>query len=751
MSRRILVTSALPYANGSIHLGHLVEYIQTDIWVRFQKMQGQEVHYVCADDTHGTPIMLRADKEGITPEQLIARVFGEHTRDFAGFHVAFDNYYTTNSPENQDFCEDIYRKLDEKNLIARRSVEQFYDPVKQMFLPDRYIKGECPNCHSKDQYGDSCEVCGTTYSPTDLINPYSAVSGVKPERKASEHHFFRLSDKRCEDFLRSFTQTGDRLQPEAANKMKEWLGEPGDNKLADWDISRDAPYFGFPIPGTNNQKFFYVWLDAPVGYFGSFKNLAAKRSDIDLDAFIQADKVIAQETAYRIAPDKFDPPTEMVHFIGKDILYFHALFWPAMLEFAGYRTPTKVFAHGFLTVDGQKMSKSRGTFITAESYLKQGLNPEWLRYYYAAKLNSTIEDIDLNLEDFVARVNSDLIGKYVNIASRCAPFLERMFENRLGSFRIPGNDAISLQFAEEHLEDGEIEYELTLSVSGDIRPKFETLDASVAVAAPSTQLSALIWARHRIARLYERREFGKAMREVQHLTDLANEYVNAARPWELAKLSGHEAQLHDVCTIALNMFRLIAIYLKPVLPELAKQVEEFLQIPPLEWGNAEMLLPTEHRIRPYKHLMNRVDPKQIAALVEANKESLQPAPQRHAQHQEKAVESATAPSFISIDDFNKVELRVARIVSAEHVEGADKLLKLQLDLGNETRQVFAGIKSAYDPAKLVGRLTVMIANLQPRKMRFGESQGMVLAASGDGPGIFLLSPDDGAQPGMRVK
>ncbi|MGH8731352.1 MAG: methionine--tRNA ligase, partial [Burkholderiales bacterium] len=418
MSRRILVTSALPYANGSIHLGHLVEYIQTDIWVRFQKMQGNEVHYVCADDTHGTPIMLRADQEGITPEQLIARMYGEHTRDFAGFHVAFDNYYTTNSPENQSFCEDFYNNLKAKDLIARRSVEQFYDPVKQMFLPDRYIKGECPNCHSKDQYGDACEVCGTTYAPTDLINPYSAVSGAKPERKASEHHFFRLSDKRCEDFLRGFTQTGDRLQPEAANKMKEWLGEPGDKKLADWDISRDAPYFGFPIPGTNNQKFFYVWLDAPVGYFGSFGNYVAKQK--------AADKTIDKDAFLRPGGN-----TEMVHFIGKDILYFHALFWPAMLEFAGYRTPTRVFAHGFLTVDGQKMSKSRGTFVTAQSYLEQGLNPEWLRYYYAAKLNSTMEDIDLNLEDFVARVNSDLVGKYVNIASRTAGFVTKRFGGKL--------------------------------------------------------------------------------------------------------------------------------------------------------------------------------------------------------------------------------------------------------------------------------------------------------------------------------
>jgi methionyl-tRNA synthetase len=693
--------------------------------VRFQKMQGHEVHYVCADDTHGTPIMLRADKEGITPEQLIARVYGEHTRDFAGFHVAFDNYYTTNSPENQAFCENIYRQLDKRDLIARRSVEQFYDPVKQMFLPDRYIKGECPNCHSKDQYGDSCEVCGTTYSPTDLINPYSAVSGAKPERKASEHHFFRLSDKRCEDFLRGFTQTGDRLQPEAANKMKEWLGEPGENRLADWDISRDAPYFGFPIPGTNNQKFFYVWLDAPVGYFGSFANYVAKQKaagkTIDKDAFLRP-----------------GGNTEMVHFIGKDILYFHALFWPAMLEFAGYRVPTKVFAHGFLTVDGQKMSKSRGTFITAESYLQQGLNPEWLRYYYAAKLNSTMEDIDLNLEDFVARVNSDLVGKYVNIASRAAGFIAREFE-------------------------------------GSVRADLDFSANETSMSSDAALLMKLWGSEEELRRAYEEREFGQAVREIMRLTDLVNQYVDQNKPWELAKSAAQKDRLHMVCSTALEAFRVLTVYLKPILPNVASNAEKFLNIAPLDWAAHQKPLAHQHRIGKYDHLLTRVDPKQITALVEANKESLQPAPQRHspqrhARHQEKAVEKNTTPTspqpsppkggegvksgeaqLIGIDDFNKVELRIARIISAEHVEGADKLLKLQLDLGNESRQVFAGIKSAYDPAKLVGRLTVMVANLQPRKMRFGESQGMVLAASGDGPGIFLLSPDDGAQPGMRVK
>lgn len=717
MTRRILVTSALPYANGSIHLGHLVEYIQTDIWVRFQKMQGHDVHYVCADDTHGTPVMLRADAEGITADELIKRVHAEHARDFAGFNVSFDNYYTTDSPENRAFCEDIYLQLDASKLIDRRSVEQFYDPVKQMFLPDRYIKGECPKCHSKDQYGDSCEVCGSTYTPTDLIDPYSSVSGAKPERKASEHHFFRLSDKRCEAFLRTFTQSGDRLQPEASNKMKEWLGEEGESTLSDWDISRDAPYFGFAIPGTDGKKFFYVWLDAPVGYFGSFANYVEKQKSIG--------NVIDQDSFLRPGGN-----TELVHFIGKDILYFHALFWPAMLEFAGYRAPTKVFAHGFLTVDGQKMSKSRGTFITAESYLQQGLNPEWLRYYYAAKLNATMEDIDLNLDDFIARVNSDLVGKYVNIASRSAGFIGKRFGGTLAGSSVEGNAVIG-------------------------------------------EMQALV---SDIATLYDRREYGKALREVMLLADKANAFVDLNKPWDLAKQEGQDTKLQQVCSDALNMFRILTVYLKPVLPLLAGQVEEFLGIEPLNWDDAMSLLPDGHRIGKYEHLMKRVDRKQVDALVAANRESLETttqshSQQRHAQHQENQVEKNTAGTtaaatpqpqggqsansdqtqIITIDDFTKVDLRVAKIVNAEHVEGADKLLRLTLDIGDETRQVFAGIKSAYDPEALKGRMTVMVANLKSRKMRFGESQGMVLAASGDGPGIFLLSPDDGAQPGMKVR
>jgi methionyl-tRNA synthetase len=696
--RRILVTSALPYANGAIHLGHLVEYIQTDIWVRFQKMRGHDVHYVCADDTHGTPIMLRADAEGISPRQLIERVWHEHKRDFDGFLVGFDNYHTTDSPENRAFCEDIYLQLKARDLIAVRSVEQFYDPVKQMFLPDRYIKGECPKCGAKDQYGDSCEVCGATYSPTELKNPYSVVSGAKPERRASEHHFFRLSDPRCEAFLRRFTQGGERLQPEAANKMKEWLGEQGENRLTDWDISRDPPYFGFPIPGTEGKKFFYVWLDAPVGYFGSFANYVARRR--------AAGAAIEQDAFLRPGSD-----TELVHFIGKDILYFHALFWPAMLEHAGYRTPSKIFAHGFLTVNGEKMSKSRGTFITAESYLKLGLNPEWLRYYYAAKLGPTMEDIDLNLDDFVARVNSDLVGKYVNIISRYAAILNKHFDGRV----LP--------------EDPD-------SIEETRRYSVFAYDAE-----------------EKIAEAYENREYGKALREVMRVADLINRRIDQDKPWDMAKDASRKAELHVLCSDCINAFRILTYYLAPVLPGTAERAAELLGLEyPFKW--AEIGAPIS-RIKPYKHLMTRVDAKQIAALVEANLESLQPtaaqqSQQRHAEHQQHAEES-TVNESISIDEFNKIELRVARIVNAEQVEGADKLVKLTLDIGEGTRTVFAGIKTAYTPESLKGRHTVMVANLAPRKMRFGVSEGMVLAASGDGAGIFLVCPDAGAQPGMRVK
>lgn len=697
MSRKILVTSALPYANGSIHLGHLVEYIQTDIWVRFQKMQGHTCHYVCADDTHGTPIMLRAEKEGISPERLIERMHGEHLRDFTGFHIGFDEYYSTHSPENRRLAETIYRTLrDEAKLIEVRTIEQFYDPEREMFLPDRFIKGECPRCHARDQYGDSCEVCGASYSPTELIQPYSAVSGATPVRRQSEHYFFRLSDPRCRAFLESWTQAG-HLQEEAANKMREWFAAG----LQDWDISRDAPYFGFEIPDAPG-KYFYVWMDAPIGYMASFAHLA-QRLGLDFDAYWKA-----------------GAQSELYHFIGKDILYFHALFWPAMLHFSGHRTPTRIFAHGFLTVDGQKMSKSRGTFITARSYLEQGLDPEWLRYYYAAKLNATMEDIDLSLEDFVARVNSDLVGKYVNIASRSAGFISKRFGGRLAS----------------PLERAPVLTE-------------------VSAAAPT------------LAALYEAREYGRAVREIMRLADLANQYVDEHKPWELARDPNQAARLHQVCSVSLNLFRLLTLYLKPVLPRVAQDVERFLAIAPLTWADAGQLL-EGHVIEPYRHLMTRVDRKQIDALLEANRQTLEsPKPDTHSQarHAEKQ-QHATSPSparaegagviaggpTISIDDFAKVDLRIARILRAEAVEGADKLLKLILDVGEaQPRTVFAGIKSAYDPAALTGRLTVMVANLTPRKMKFGVSEGMVLAASGEGPGIFLLSPDAGAQPGMRVK
>ena len=700
MSRKILVTSALPYANGAIHLGHLVEYIQTDIWVRYQKMVGNECWYVCADDTHGTPIMLRAEKEGITPEQLIARVHGEHFRDFSGFHVGFDNYYSTHSDETRECANDIYLKLRAAGLIETRTIEQYFDPVKQLFLPDRFIKGECPKCHAKDQYGDNCEACGAAYAPTDLIEPFSAISGAKPELRNSEHYFFKLSDPRCEAFLRQYTSRDNGvLQNEAANKMQEWLGAPGENKLTDWDISRDAPYFGFEIPDAPG-KYFYVWLDAPIGYMGSFKNLCSKNG-LDFDEYFKPDST-----------------TELYHFIGKDILYFHALFWPAELAHAGYRTPTKIFAHGFLTVDGAKMSKSRGTFITAQSYVDTGLNPEWLRYYYAAKLSATMEDIDLNLEDFSARVNSDLVGKYVNIASRSAGFISKRF-------------------------------------NGQLAP----------AAAELPAIKSIQEAAGRIAELYEGREFGKAMREIMALADAANQYVDSVKPWELAKQEGKEVELHAACSNALNLFRLLTVLLKPILPIVAGKVEQFLNIAPLKWSDAQNLLAAGHGINTYEHLMTRVDPKLITNLVAANKESLAPQPeqnaeqhsqQRHAEHQVKEIKSESPwEPFCSIDDFMKVDLRVVRIANAEHVEGADKLVRLTLDVGsNETRNVFAGIKAAYDPKQLIGRLTIMVANLAPRKMKFGMSDGMVLAASdpeGKTPGIFLFSPDSGAQPGMRVK
>ncbi len=708
MTRRLLVTSALPYANGPIHLGHLVEYIQTDIWVRFQRARGHEVHYVCADDAHGTAIMLKAEQNGLPPEQQIANVKAEHQRDFAGFNVAFDNYHSTHSDENHQLAREIYLRLRDGipgahpgtlqtgGHIATRAIRQLFDPEKQLFLADRFIKGDCPKCGAVDQYGDSCEVCGATYSPTELKNPRSTISGATPVEKESEHYFFKLPD--FEAMLKAWTRSGT-LQEEVANKLAEWF-EAG---LADWDISRDAPYFGFEIPDAPG-KYFYVWLDAPVGYMASFANLCAKTPKLVFDDFWRKDS-----------------SAELYHFIGKDIVYFHALFWPAMLDGAGYRLPTGVFAHGFLTVNGQKMSKSRGTFIQAQTYL-QHLNPEYLRYYFAAKLSSKVEDIDLNLEDFTLRVNSDLVGKVVNIASRCAGFISKRFEGRL-----------SAECAEPQL------------------------------------LADFIAAGDSIAAHYEAREFGRAIREIMALADRANQYIDEKKPWALAKVEGMDAEVQAVCSVGLNLFRQLMTYLAPVLPAMAEASAGFLNLPGspshgLAWEARRDLL-LGHRIETFQPLMTRVDPAAVAAMVEASTDSLanaQPAavatkaagqsPQAAAKPAPASAAAADVPGVIGIDDFAKVDLRVARIVSAEHVEGADKLLRLQLDLGGETRQVFSGIKSAYpDPAVLVGRLTVMVANLAPRKMKFGMSEGMVLAAGPGGSDIFLLTPDAGAQPGMAVK
>lgn len=690
MTRRILVTSALPYANGAIHLGHLVEYIQTDIWVRFQKMQSNEVYYVCADDTHGTPVMLRAQAEGISPEELIARVSTEHQRDFASFHVGFDNYYSTNAPENKAHCETIYTRLRDAGLIQTRSVEQFYDPVKEMFLPDRFIKGECPKCGAKDQYGDSCEVCGATYQPTELKNAYSTVSGAAPVRKSSDHYFFKLSDPRCENFLRQWTQSEGRLQVEASRKMQEWLGEEDSGKLADWDISRDAPYFGFEIPDAPG-KYFYVWLDAPVGYFASFQNLC-ERIGVDYQEFLKA-----------------DTSTEMIHFIGKDILYFHALFWPAMLEFAGLRTPTKVNAHGFLTVDGAKMSKSRGTFITAESFIQQGLNPEWLRYYFAAKLNSTMEDLDLSFSDFTARVNSDLVGKYINIASRSAGFLVKNFEGRV------------LDSAMQH------------PLLADIRAQ------AAAIAAH-----------------YDEREYGKAIREVMTCADKVNAYVDQEKPWELAKNPDKQAELQTACSICLEAFRLLTLYLKPVLPVLAGNAENILGVAPMTWADVNTPLSSAAPVQAFKHLMQRVDQKQIDALIDANKQSLTPAsaPPVKTDAKKPTKESASTASgeYISIDDFTKIDLRIGLVKECKAVEGSTKLLQLTVDLGEEKpRNIFSGIAAHYQAEQLTGQYVVVVANLAPRKMKFGLSEGMVLcAASDDDTALSTLTALGKLTPGMKI-
>lgn len=684
MTRKILVTSALPYANGSIHLGHMVEHIQTDVWVRFQKLRGNECYYCCADDTHGTPVMLAAQKQGIAPEDMIAKVREEHLADFTGFNIGYDNYYSTHSPENKQFSQDIYRALKANGKIESRVIEQLFDPEKQMFLPDRFVKGECPKCHAHDQYGDNCEVCGTTYSPTELINPYSAVSGAKPELRESEHFFFKLGE--CADFLKAWTSGNNphdgkpHLQPEALNKMKEWLGEGEETTLSDWDISRDAPYFGFEIPDAPG-KYFYVWLDAPVGYMASFKNLC-DRIGVDFDEYFKAGS-----------------QTEMYHFIGKDILYFHALFWPAMLHFSGHRAPTGVYAHGFLTVDGQKMSKSRGTFITAKSYLEQGLNPEWMRYYIAAKLNSKIEDIDLNLQDFISRVNSDLVGKYVNIAARASGFIAKRFEGRLKD------------------------------------------------VADSALLAKLAAESDTIAEQYENREYARALRDIMALADAVNEYVDANKPWELAKQEGQDERLHEVCSELINAFTMLTAYLAPVLPQTAANAAKFLNLEAITWANTRETL-GKHAINKYKHLMQRVEQKQVDDLIEANKQSIAAAaaPAAEESKYEKVAEQA------SFDDFMKIDMRVAKVLNCEAVEGSTKLLKFDLDFGFEQRIIFSGIAASYlNPAELNGRMVIAVANFAPRKMaKFGVSEGMILsAATADGK-LKLLDVDAGAQPGDKV-
>ncbi len=686
--RRLFVTTALPYANAPLHIGHIMEYIQADVWVRFQRLKGSEVHFVCADDAHGAPIMLKAEGEGITPQALVARIAAGRPQYLKGFHISFDYWHSTDSPENVELSQDIYRRLKAAGLIYSKPVEQFYDPVKNMFLADRYIKGECPKCHAKDQYGDACEVCGTVYAPTDLVNPYSSLSGAEPVLRTSDHYFFKLSDPRCADFLKSWIDEPGHLQAQVANKAREWLEGKADRPLGDWDISRDAPYFGIPIPDAPG-KFFYVWLDAPVGYLASFRKYCELKG-MDFEAFLNA------------------PGTEQVHFIGKDIIYFHTLFWPAMLKFAGtpYKVPDNVHVHGFLTVSGEKMSKSRGTGISPLKYLELGMNPEWLRYYIAAKLNAGVEDLDFNPDDFVARVNSDLVGKLVNIASRSAGFISRHFGGQLAAT----------------LQD------------------------------PALQSDFATAGKH-IADLYETRDFAAAIREIMALADRANRYVDDNKPWLLAKDPARLADVQAVCTQSLNLFRLLAIYLQPVLPVMVAQVETFFQAKPFVWSDAaHPLLGT--RINEYAPLATRVDPKVMDALFGLPAEVAPPAPAPPAAP--VAVAAPVKPAEpgaaeITVEEFAKIDLRIARIAKAATVEGADKLLQLTLDLGDGERTVFAGIRSAYAPEALVGRLTVVVANLKPRKMRFGTSEGMVLAAGPGGQDIFLLSPDTGAQPGMKVK
>ena len=745
---RLFITTALPYANGSFHIGHIMEYIQADVWVRFQRMMGKDVLFVGADDAHGAPIMLKAQAEGITPEELVARIAAERPYYLNGYHISFDHWHSTHSPENTALSQEIYRRLKAAGLVATRTIEQFFDPVKEMFLPDRYIKGECPNCHAKDQYGDACEVCSKVYAPTDLINPYSTLTGSTPVIRSSEHYFFSLSDPRCRQFLHDWLAQG-RLQPEVANKAREWLGsdatdeeaaegEGAGNPLADWDISRDEPYFGIPIPDAPG-KYFYVWLDAPVGYLASLKALCEKRG-LDFDAFIDPQAGQDPQRPYR-----------QVHFIGKDIIYFHTLFWPAMLKFAGMHTPDNIFVHGFLTISGEKMSKSRGTGLSPKKYLELGMNPEWLRYYLAAKLNSRVEDVDFNAEDFVARVNSDLVGKLVNIASRSAGFILKRFDGRLAA----ASPATLAAFAES----------------------WPGADA--------------------LAELYEQRDYAKAMRAIMALADRVNQFVDAEKPWELAKDPAQTAKLHEVCSDALRGFAQLITLLAPVLPDTAARAAAFLNLPqPFTWAMVNEPLPAGHAIQPFQHLMQRVDPKQLDALFglaaeEAGKGAAsagkggdaggraasgkggaegagrkggQPNGKAGGQQTHAAAASAGAastaaggagePDYITIDEFARPDLRVARVISCEAVEGSVKLLRFMLDIGEEKpRQVFSGIAAFYrDPAALVGRNVIVVANLKPRKMKFGVSEGMILSASGatDDDGVFLLSPDSGAKAGMKV-
>ena len=699
--RDIFVTNALPFANGDIHLGHLLGYAQADIWVRFQRMLGNNVYYICADDTHGTPIMLKADQLGITPEELIAKAHAAHLHDFDRFHIDFDNYYTTHSKENQALVEEIYLTLQANGLIETKTIEQFYDEERKMFLPDRFIKGECPKCHAKDQYGDNCEACGATYRPTELINPFSAVTGKTPVMRPSEHFFFKLSDPRCVAFLREFLEDKERLQPEAANKMREWIGEEGDCKLSDWDISRDAPYFGFPIPNAEN-KYFYVWLDAPIGYFASFKNYCDKTGGIDFESFIKKDKAAAAKT-------------EMVHFIGKDIMYFHTLFWPAMLNFSGHRVPSQYAINGFLTVDGAKMSKSRGTFITANSYIDQSLDPEWLRYYFAAKSNGAIDDFDLNLDDFVNRVNADLVGKYVNIASRTSRFIAKEFDNELGAI------------ADE-----------TRALIDSIIARKDAVKAG-----------------------YEKRNFAAALREISAACDDVNEHFDQMKPWEIAKDESKRQLLQDLCTGYLECFRLLSLYLKPVLPIVAGKVEAFLNIAPLSFDALTTSLGKGHQIGSYEHLMTRLNRKDLDKLIEANKEALAVVRNdaadtkktddvKKAQKAEKS-DAQDSSEYILIDDFAKVDLRLGKVLSCDFIEGADKLLTFQIDLGEEKpRTIFSGIRKFYeDPAALIGTYVIVVANLAPRKMRFGVSEGMILSASTKDQ-LTLLTTLGELAPGARI-